>query len=45
VSREEVERGVELIGLERSAHIQNVIDGLRGAAEELEIRSQDLARG
>jgi putative nucleotidyltransferase with HDIG domain len=45
VSREEVDRGVELIGLERSAHIQNVIDGLRSAAAALEIRAQDLAHG
>jgi putative nucleotidyltransferase with HDIG domain len=43
VSREEVERGVELIGVERSAHIQNVIDGLRSVAAELGIRAQDLA--
>jgi len=45
VSREDVERGVGLIGAERGAHIQNVIDGLRGVAAELEIRGQDLARG
>jgi len=44
VSREDVERGVELIGVERTAHIQNVIDGLRGVAAELEIRAQDVAR-
>jgi putative nucleotidyltransferase with HDIG domain len=43
VSREEVERGVALIGLERAQHIQNVIDGLRSAAAELGIRAQDLA--
>jgi predicted hydrolase (HD superfamily) len=44
VSREEVEHGVQLIGAERSEHIQNVIDGLRSIADELEIRAQDLAR-
>jgi putative nucleotidyltransferase with HDIG domain len=44
VSREDVERGVALIGAERSAHIQNVIDGLRSVAAELEIRSQDIAK-
>jgi predicted hydrolase (HD superfamily) len=44
VSREDVERGVALIGLERSQHIQNVIDGLRSVAAELGIRAQDLAR-
>ena len=43
VSREEVERGVGLIGLERAEHIQNVIDGLRAVASELGIRGQDLA--
>lgn len=43
VSREEVQRGMDLIGLERSEHIQNVIDGLRAAAPQLGIRGQDLA--
>jgi len=42
VSREEVEKGVELVGLERSQHIQNVIDGLRTVAAELRIRGEDL---
>lgn len=44
VSREDVEHGIELIGLERSEHIQNVIDGLRAVAAELGIRAQDLRR-
>jgi putative nucleotidyltransferase with HDIG domain len=44
VSREEVERGVELIGLERTEHIQNVIDALRASAAELGIRAEDLTR-
>jgi predicted hydrolase (HD superfamily) len=43
VSRDEVARGVELIGLERSEHIQNVIDALRSAGERLGIRAQDLS--
>jgi putative nucleotidyltransferase with HDIG domain len=43
VSRDEVARGVELIGLERSEHIQNVIDALRNAGERLGIRAQDLS--
>lgn len=43
VSRDEVAHGVELIGLERSEHIQNVIDGLRSIAERLEIRAEDRA--
>ncbi len=42
VSREEVQRGIELIGLDRAEHIQNVIDGLRSAAAELGIRGEDL---
>ncbi|MFQ5535817.1 MAG: HD domain-containing protein [Gemmatimonadota bacterium] len=44
VSRGDVTRGLELIGLERNEHIQNVIDGLRSIAGELGIRGQDLAR-
>jgi putative nucleotidyltransferase with HDIG domain len=44
VNRDEVQRGIELIGLERSEHIQNVIEGLRSIAEQLEIRAQDLQR-
>ena len=43
VSRDDVEHGVELIGLERSEHIQNVIDGLRSIAQQLEIRAEDRA--
>ncbi len=42
VSRDEVARGVELLGLERSQHIQNVIDGLRAQGAELGIRGEDL---
>lgn len=42
VSRDEVAKGIELIGLERSEHIQNVIDGLRSVAAELGIRGEDL---
>jgi len=43
VSRDEVNRGIELIGLDRAEHIQNVIDGLRTAAAELGIRGVDVA--
>jgi predicted hydrolase (HD superfamily) len=43
VSREDVERGVEMIGLERSQHIQNVIDGMRERAAELGIRASDVS--
>jgi putative nucleotidyltransferase with HDIG domain len=45
VDREEVLRGMELIGIERNEHIQNVIDGLREVADALEIRGRDLAAG
>lgn len=34
VDREQVTRGVELLGIDRNEHIQNVIDGMRRAAEE-----------
>ncbi len=44
VSREEVERGVVLIGLERSEHIKNVIDALRAAGTELGITAKDRAK-
>lgn len=44
VDRDQVARGVELIGLERSEHIQNVIDGMRDVAQVLEIRGEDLQR-
>jgi len=42
VSREEVQWGMELIGLERVEHVQNVIDGLRAKGAELGIRGGDL---
>lgn len=42
VSREEVARGIELMGLERKDHIQNVIDGIRARGAELRIRGEDL---
>lgn len=42
VSREDVEHGIGLIGLERSEHIQNVIDGMRAVGAALGIRGQDL---
>jgi putative nucleotidyltransferase with HDIG domain len=44
VSREDVVRGFELIGLERNEHIQNVIDGLRAEAATLGIRGEDVRR-
>lgn len=45
VSRDEVQRGLELIGRERAEHIQHVIEGMRTVAAELEIRGQDVGRG
>ncbi len=42
VSRDEVQRGIELIGVDRAEHIQNVIDGMRAQAEQLGLRGQDL---
>ena len=42
VDREQVAQGVELIGLERAEHIRNVIEGMKDAAEVLEIRGKDL---
>jgi putative nucleotidyltransferase with HDIG domain len=42
VDRDEVERGVELIGVDRATHIQNVIDGLRARAADLGIRGEDV---
>ena len=44
VSRDDVAGGIELIGLERAEHIQNVIDGMRTIAARLQIRGEDLAR-
>jgi putative nucleotidyltransferase with HDIG domain len=44
VDREQVARGIELIGLERNEHIQNVVDGMRDVAEILQIRGADLRR-
>ncbi len=44
VSREDVTEGIEMIGLERNEHIQNVIDGMKIQAEALGIRAVDLQR-
>jgi putative nucleotidyltransferase with HDIG domain len=44
VDREQVARGVELIGLERNEHIQNVIEGMREVGEVLGIRGEDLRK-
>ena len=44
VDREQVARGIELIGLERNEHIQNVIDGMREVGEVLGIRGEDIRK-
>lgn len=44
VDREQVAKGIELIGLDRSEHIQNVIEGMRDVADVLGIRGEDLQR-
>jgi len=43
VSREDVQKGIEMLGLERNEHIGNVIQGLRAIAPELGVRAVDLA--
>lgn len=40
VDREEVQRGIELLGIDRNEHIQNVIDGMRAVAGELGLSSE-----
>jgi len=44
VDRDDVARGIELLGVERSEHIQNVIDGMRAVAADLQIRAEDRER-
>ena len=41
VSRDDVQWGMDLIGLDRSEHVQNVIDGLRAVAGDLGLRAED----
>ena len=41
VNRNDVARGVDLLEIERSEHIQNVIDGMRDIADVLEVRAED----
>ena len=44
VHREEVARGMELLDIDPTTHIQNVIDGMKDVAAELEIRAVDRQR-
>lgn len=43
VSREEVQHGIDLLGIDRAEHIQNVIDALSTVSAELGIRAQDIS--
>ena len=43
VDRIQVSRGIELLGIDRNEHISNVIEGLKGIADILEVRSIDRA--
>ncbi len=44
VSREDVQHGTELIGVELSQHITNVIEAMRGIADELGLTARQLGR-
>ena len=44
VNRDDVRNGAEMIGVELTQHIQNVIDAMRGIADVLEIRGEDLRK-
>jgi putative nucleotidyltransferase with HDIG domain len=45
VDRAEVRRGMELLGLDPDTHIRNVIDAMRGIAQELGITGSQIAAG
>ena len=42
VDRDQIARGVELLGMDRSEHIGNVITGMQKSAAELGIRGEDI---
>ena len=44
VNRDDVAQGIELIGLDRAEHIQNVLDGMRAVAADRKIRGEDVRR-
>jgi putative nucleotidyltransferase with HDIG domain len=44
VDREEVKHGCELLGVELDTHIQNVIDAMRGIADELGLSAAQIRR-
>ena len=41
VERDEVQRGMELLGVDPTAHIQMIIDALKPHAEELGLQGRD----
>ena len=43
VDRNQVSRGMELLDIDRSEHISNVIEALKEVADVLEIRASDRA--
>ncbi|MEJ2185105.1 MAG: HD domain-containing protein [Gemmatimonadota bacterium] len=43
VNREDVQRGAELLDMELSQHIQNVIEAMRGIAEDLELTAAQVS--
>ncbi len=45
VDREEVRHGAELLGVELTEHIQNVIDAMRGIGEELGLTGPQVSGG
>jgi predicted hydrolase (HD superfamily) len=44
VSREDVQHGTELIGVELAQHIANVIEAMQGIKQELGLTAQQLAK-
>ncbi|NIV55498.1 MAG: hypothetical protein GWN02_09995 [Gemmatimonadetes bacterium] len=45
MDREEVRRGTELLGVELGEHIANVIEAMRGIADELGLGAAQLRAG
>ncbi len=44
VDRDDVRRGAELLGVDLTEHIQEVIEAMRGIGDVLELRGEDLSR-
>lgn len=45
VNRDDVKEGAEMIGVELSQHIANVIEAMRGIAEELQLTGAQISAG